>query len=975
MRQVIHGGLIALQLVVALPVAAQEVAGGLEQIVVTGTRIARPDFESASPIISITADAFERTSASSVETVVSRLPQFTPDATSTSNNPGNGGQGNVQMRGLGPTSTLVLLDGRRLVPANGNGVVDVNVIPPALVESVEVISGGASAVYGSDAIAGVVNFKLKDKFEGLQFDGGWAGTDQGDGTEYTAGVTGGLSFGDGRGEAFGYVGYSEREAVFQRARKFSQAVLSYQGPGAGGVGPDGGFLPSGSPFIPEGRSLFPSNRPTQAAIDALFASYGYAAGTVRLPANGLAFNTDGSVFSTGDGTPGTVANFRGEQDPILYNDRDYSYNYGPWNYLQLPLERTSVFARAAFEVSPAAELYGQALYSDYTAERALAPTAAFPLFVPRSNPYIPVDFGILLDSRPNPTAPFRMAKRLVELGPRLASDQHDVLQATLGSTGRILDAWNYDAYVQTGRYESTESQSGNALRSKIEELTFAPDGGVAACGGLDLFGLNSISDECAAYIAAGGTNRSHYDQTIAEASISGTAFSLPAGDLKVAVGVLYKRDEYVYEADPIGSVVLDDGSIDIVGFNASDDIDGSDHNVDIYAEAAVPLLAGLTGIERLETVLGYRHSEYESAGGVDSYKAELLYNPVQRLTLRSSYQHAVRAPSVFELYQPQLPLTYLDMRDDGSPLDPCDATSLERNGPHVIAVEALCLAQGVPAALLPGFADSDGIMPAVGGGNPDLEPETADTWTVGFVLSSWSAHPLLSSMHLSLDWYSIDMQDAIVDTFANDYVPWCFDARVNPSFDVSNAQCGQFSRDPATGEIIDLQDINQNIVGYEVSGIDAQFDWSFAAGPGDVGFNWLVSWMDSFESVQVQGLSPVDEVGYVGGFLGGSFPEWKWNLNLSYAWGGLTVAGQWRYVDGMSDRNWDYSMSSQDYLDLFAGYEFGAGMLSGMTLRGGIENLMDDDPPLIPTQVAANTDPSQYDVMGRRYYVSLSYRF
>ena len=263
-----------------------------------------------------------------------------------------------------------------------------------------------------------------------------------------------------------------------------------------------------------------------------------------------------------------------------------------------------------------------------------------------------------------------MAKRLVELGPRLASDQHDVLQATLGSTGRILDAWDYDAYVQTGRYESAESQSGNALRSKIEELTFAPDGGVAACGGLDLFGLNSISDECAAYIAAGGTNRSHYDQTIAEASISGTAFSLPAGDLKVAVGVLYKRDEYVYEADPIGSVVLDDGSIDIVGFNASDDIDGSDHNVDIYAEAAVPLLAGLTGIERLETVLGYRRSEYESAGGVDSYKAELLYNPVQRLTLRSSYQHAVRAPSVFELYQPQLPLTYLDMRDDGSPLDP-----------------------------------------------------------------------------------------------------------------------------------------------------------------------------------------------------------------------------------------------------------------------------------------------------------------
>ena len=164
-------------LVVATAVRAQSPPQDIEQIIVTGSRIARPDFESASPIVSITADAFARTSSTSVDTVVSQLPQFTPDVTSTSNNPGNGGQGNVQLRGLGTTSTLVLLDGRRIIPANGDGVVDVNIIPASLVESVEVISGGASAVYGSDAIAGVVNFKLKDEFEGLQFDGSWGQTD------------------------------------------------------------------------------------------------------------------------------------------------------------------------------------------------------------------------------------------------------------------------------------------------------------------------------------------------------------------------------------------------------------------------------------------------------------------------------------------------------------------------------------------------------------------------------------------------------------------------------------------------------------------------------------------------------------------------------------------------------------------------------------------------------------------------------
>ena len=277
-----------------------------EQIVVTGSRIARPDFETASPIVSIPADAFERTADSSVDTVINRLPQFTPDITSSSNNPGNGGQGNVQLRGLGATSTLVLLDGRRLIPANGNGVVDVSIIPGALVESVEIVSGGASAVYGSDAIAGVVNFKLKDKFTGIRFDGGWGQTEQGDGTVYTAGITAGHDFAGGRGNSYGHVGYSERDSVFQGQREFSEVALGYFGPGAGGTGPDGGFLPLGSSTIAEGTSRFLA--PSQSAFDALFASYGYAPGTIPLDFNNFGFNPDGSLFTTGNGDPGSVAN-------------------------------------------------------------------------------------------------------------------------------------------------------------------------------------------------------------------------------------------------------------------------------------------------------------------------------------------------------------------------------------------------------------------------------------------------------------------------------------------------------------------------------------------------------------------------------------------------------------------------------------------------------------------------------------------
>jgi iron complex outermembrane receptor protein len=957
--------------------SAQGIDPDLEQIIVTGTRIARPDFESASPVVSVTTDAFVRTSSTSVDTVVSQLPQFTPDMTTSSNNPSNGGQGNLQLRGLGATSTLVLLDGRRIVPANGDGVVDVNVVPASLIESVEVISGGASAVYGSDAIAGVVNFKLKDDFDGLQFDGGWGQTDRGDGSEYSAGVTAGLSFAGERGEVYGYVGYSEREAVFQRARDFSAVTLGYAGPGAGGVGPDGSFLPQGSIFIAEGRTLAgPSQLPSQSAVDALFGTYGYGPGTVPVAGNGFTVNADGSVFSVGNGTPGSVVNYRGEQDPLLFNDRIYTYNYGPWNYLQLPLERVSAFGRASFDVGPGAQLYGQALYADYSADTALAPAPAFGLRLPVTNPFIPADLAALLATRPDPAADVTMGRRFAELGPRISSTQHDVIQLTLGSRGRFFGDWSYDAFAQVGRNDSTETQSGNVLRSKVMELAYAPDGGLAACGGLQLFGPGAVHPKCARYISAAGTNRSGFDQTVVEVSISGSALSMPAGDLKLALGAMYKRDAYAYEADPIGSVVLEDGLPDIQGFNASDDIDGSDHNTDIFLEVAVPLLRDVTAVKRLEAVIGYRHSEYESAGGADAYKAEFLYDPVQALTLRTSYQRAVRAASVFELFHPHLPVLYGSNPLDGGLLDPCTAGSPERSGPNAAQVEALCLAQGVPADLLVNFVDGDGVHIGVYGGNPDLEPEVADTLTAGIVLRSSASGPLLASMQFSLDWYRIEMEDAIVSLTAEEYLPLCFDARVNPAFNAGYEPCGYFSRDSSTGEIAGLRDLYRNTVGFDVSGVDAQFDWTFEAGPGAVAVNWLASWMESFETVSVEGLPAREEAGRIGGFVGGTLPKWKWNLNLGYSWNDLSFGGRWRHIDSMRDREIEeYEIESYDYFDLYASYAAGPGWLDGLVLRAGVENLADREPPLVPTQVQANTEPAQYDVLGRRYYLNLTYRF
>jgi outer membrane receptor protein involved in Fe transport len=953
---------------------AQDQSPELEQIIVTGSRIARPDFTSASPIVTVDAEAFVRTNATSVESVVSRLPQFVPSYTNTSNNPGNGGQGNVQLRGLGETATLVLVDGRRLTPANGNGVVDVNIIPTALVESAEIISGGASATYGSDALAGVVNFKLRHDFDGLQFDGSWSQTERNDGEQYSFGVTGGLTFAEGRGEAYGYVGYNKNEEIFQRAREFSAVSLEYVGAGEGTTGPGMGFVPEGSSAVIDGRTeTSPGQlRVSQAAHDTLFARYGYAPGRVpRLQRYG--FNADGTVFTMGNGTPGSVANFRGEQDPELASDRRYSYNFGPVNYLLLPLEQVAAFARASFELAPDAEAYAQVLYSDYSADLATAPTAAFPLYVPSSNPSIPADFRFLLDSRPNPRADFSVAKRLEELGPRISSNQHDVWQATAGLQGRVGGDWQYEVYAQAGAYDEVETQYGNTLRSKIHELTFAPDGGQAACGGFNLFGPGSISPECAEYIAVDGTNRQGYDQAIIEASISGSAMSLPAGELRLAFGAMYKRDEFFYDADPVAAVFLDDGIQDIQGFSASDDIEGSDHNTDLYVEALVPMLSGRPGVERLELGLGYRYSDYASAGGVDAYKAELVYLPTEAVRVRSSYQRAVRAPSVYELYLPQLQVIYeVDPGFEGF-YDPCMAGSPERTGPDAAQIEALCVTQGVPASLLPEF-DGGAELLGVEGGNPALDPETADTLTAGFVLQSWSNNAWLARMQVSLDWYRMEIDSAIATVDAPRYVPWCFDRSTNPDLDPGNEFCNYFSRVPQSGEMTDLQDLYRNLVGKSTSGIDAQLDWSVPAGPGELKLNWLLSWLAEFETVDARGVPPADRVGRAGGTIGSALPEWKSNLNLGYTVAGLTLAAQWRYIHDMRDIEWDYDIPSYDYFDVFASYEFPEGSLDGLTLRCGIENLTDEGPPLLPTSIGANTDPSQFDVLGRRFYVSLSFR-
>jgi outer membrane receptor protein involved in Fe transport len=951
------------------PSHADETA--LENIEVTGTRIPRRDFETASPVVSLSSVPFETTSAISLEPTLNRMPQFVPTVGAASVSPGNDGQSNVSLRGVGVRQTLVLLDGRRLVPADGSGSPDLNNIPPALIESVEVMTGGASTVYGSDAIAGVVNIKLEHEFQGVALDGRWSQTERGDGETYDVGLTAGTTFAAGRGSIVSYAGYSRREQLLQIDRDFSRYPLAYYPDVTNGHGPGGHFLGGGTSLTEYGiYPVFPSDE----EFRQVFAGYGYPAGTVDNQ-QGFALNDDGTVFTIGNGNPDSVANFRGEFEPGMQSDRQFTVNEADHMALQLPLERVSVYLRGSYEFGPAAQAFVQVLYADYTTTTRLGPVGAQILLVPPTNPYIPADLARLrasttFEAKENP---FRLLRLMPELGPQEAENDRSLLQATAGIDGRLSDNWHYAAYVQVGRNERSERQTNNVDIAKFEELTFAPDGGQAICGLMNPFGRGHISAECARYFAADVGNDATFDERIAEVSINGPLLALPAGSLTLAAGALYKRDEFRFDADPVAEELLPEVP-DVVGprppisgFPTGPDRGGDVRNTDVYLEALVPLVRGMRGIQDLTLGLGYRLSDYSQSGLVDSYKGELSFTPAEPIRVRGSYQHAVRAPSVEELYYPQLPTIFAFFSGD-----PCDHTSAQRTGPDQAAVEALCLAQGMPEARLDAFTYKKHRVEGFSGGNPELDAETADTYTAGVVFTSPFEHPALRQLRVSLDWYRIEFENAIGLRDADSVVSRCFDPALNPGYDPAYLDCGYFHRDAITGEIVAVL-VNTNIGGLETSGIDAQIDWSYETRWGALGVNQFVTYVDQWHTHEPDG----EYAGTISNLaMGRSIPRWKGLLNLSFDTGALTLHGRWQYVDGMRDAVFrDFEVPARNYFDLGASYELQGTSFSGLTLGLGVENLSDEQPPIFPSWQQANTDPSQYDVLGRRYYVDLRYRF
>jgi iron complex outermembrane recepter protein len=928
----------------------------LEEITVTGSRILRQDYEATSPVFTLNADAFRDAGTPQLEQVLNALPQLVPSLTTTSNNPGSGGQAWLDLRGLGTQRTLVLLDGSRLQPSTTGGVVDLNTIPAAMIESVEILTGGSSATYGSDAIAGVVNVKLRQDFEGVYLGGLTTQSAEGDGATHGISLLLGGNLDNDRGNVVLAFNYDRREALFASERDFS--AVAY--------GPD--LQPLGSTSRPEG-SFVPSgaNSPSQAAYDAVFG------GTVPNTSS-ISFNPDGSVFSTSP-----VVGYTGDTSDPAYNPANYTYNFAPVNYLQLPLERRQIAGFGHYAITDNIEAHARMIYTNYQSDVELAATpvsSGVGSTMPATNQFIPADLATILASRPDPTADFTFTKRTLDVGPRTGKNGWDVVQGQVGLRGEfqmLNNDWRWDAFANWGKTRRTELQGGNVSRSRLQAAYNGDDTNSALAGtgciganGLNPFGLGTMSEACARAVGINATNVTELETQGAVASLAGGLFELPAGTLQTAFGLEYRKGTGVFRPDEFLS------SGDVVGFNAAQPVNGTIDVSEAFVEFSVPLLADAPMANYLGLDAAYRYSDYNTAGAIDTYMVGLDYQPTETLKLRGSFNRATRAPSIGELFTPA---------SEGFPQysDPCWNGSDERTGPDAAQVNALCATQGAFA----NFPQGNAQVRAITGGNVDLEPETADTYTFGVV---WQPTFGDNDLRMAVDWFRYEITDTIDSVGASSIISRCFNSQdANPTYDPANVWCTLFERTPS-GEATGVRADNQNLGQRNVDGVDLQVDYALPLGPGDLqaslALTHLLKW--ELQEDPAAPLAPVE--GTITVNLAEAFPENKARLALGYAFENYNVRWTMNYIDGMQVVNNDAersdvtvglapSVPTYVYHRLTGSWA----VTDDLSFTLGIDNLTDKQPPIYTADngagVQSNTDPSVYDVLGRRYFLSANWEF
>jgi outer membrane receptor protein involved in Fe transport len=935
----------------------------VEKVTVTGSRIPRKDYTSNSPLTTVTAQQIKDSGSTTIDQLLNNLPQVVPSLARGTNN-GGGGLALVDLRGLGPKRVLVLINGHRIAPSDADGDTDLNNIPVTLVERVEVITGGASAVYGSDAVAGVVNFVMKKDFEGAEMTSTYKISEKGDINEWQIDGTMGASAADGRGNVTLYGAYYNRDGAFQDSRDFAKYDFSHSAAGRGSsTGEAGRFDSLGFNPFPSRSSLITTNT-----------------GTVTDPlTNGGLPSACGSstniTFTSGGAS--TARGFCNRLD-AYGGDR---YNFDPTNYLITPQERFNVAALGEYAlIGDSVKGFINLFYTNDNPKSQLAPTPATGLIINDPNfysgtagantflldtgvgscggaPAITTIQGILCKRTglttnggtitPGTATDFAVFRqRMTAVGARQETFNVNQFQFISGLEGDLGDGWAYETYINFSRVNTQDSVFNDVFRDKMTNAlrNCVVNVGLfgAGCHSIDFYGKGDLSAADAAYIRIPVmTDITQIDRTVFSAAVTGSPLELPAGSLLTAFGFEYREDSIDSRPDQVKQAG------NLLGFNRAGAISGSYDVSEVFAEVEIPIVKDVPLFHELTANLAYRLSDYSSVGQTETYHTDLTWEPIESLKFRGSYQRADRAPNLNELFQ---------NNDQSFPpfTDRCKGTP---SGALLTQCQATYLAWTGTPFTTP-FIQTNSQIDTGLFGNTGLKDEKSDTYTIGLVFqpTGWK------SFRASVDWYQINVDGFIGREFGSTQgkIDECLLRTVG-----AGGACTGISR-TASGDLVVTNIHFVNLGSIETSGVDVAADIKFNADDfgldpswGSLGVHLLGTWVDYYD------ISGSDVTGTA--TEAGTLPEYQASASFTYSVGDFRFYWSWRYIDHVVEAA---LLPSVQYNDIAAEWN----LSDHVQFYGGVNNLWDTQPPMYENG-NSNTDTARYDIEGRTYFVGATIRY
>ncbi len=927
----------------------------LDRQLVTGSRLSQVDIEGASPVTVLDRQDIERIGLNDLGDIIRQLPTITGSPLSTRTNNGGNGATAADIRGLGAIRTLVLINGKRDITDG-----DFSLIPIAAVERIEVLAEGAAAIYGADAVSGVINIITRKDFQGAQLSAQYGASfelvpnpavqEVGDpGLRGSDGDTKRVSFvfGDTTEKSSFLIGaeYNEQDPVFQGNVncEFFQFPISLF---------DADIFAANGPIGCEDR------------IDS-----GMAEDTTGLFRSGSSRNLGGFFVVPGQGA---LTNVNGQIVPFT----NQFYNFAPVNFVQTPFERTNLFVQGDYDLFEHVEAFIEARYANRRSSQLLAPLPFDGRFDPG---FAGTGTGVSADNVFNPFGvDIRdVRRRVAETGGRDFSQSVNSINITTGLRGDLGDiapTWSWEVFWNWGREDRTDIDEGQFVGSRLAQAlgpSFFDANGVATCGTpdapiagcvpLNLFGGNgTITQEMLDFVSFPLVDNIVTKLQNAQATVTGDLFDLPGGAVAMALGYEFRQEELAFNPD---SGKASESVTGNTGAGTSGIFDVNS----VFAELNLPLLSRVPGAELLEVGVGFRYDDFSTVGSTGNFMFKASWQPFKGFLVRGSYSEVFREPTIGELFSAQgdsFP-SFQDICSNGVLGSPGSPNLFETLTPEQ---QARCIMTGVPAG---GVFQTDVQVRSRVGGNPNVRPENGETWTVGFAF----APEFIPGFSFTVDYWEVDLDDAITSIAAGNVITECV---LNGDLN----QCANITRF-ADGNINAVVAAQTNIGSETAAGIDFAFNYNRSTAIGLFDTRLLVTYLDEREST-VTG-DPLDIAGFfspgVNGFARGVFPEWKGLFTIDWSYEDLGAAINIEYIDSLTDLDFDavpsreapflQSIESEWYVDLVGRYT----LPWGTTFSFGITNLFNNDPPFIVNEFNASTDTDTYRLLGRSWFANLTHNF